>query len=90
MENIRDKFAIVKTTGMLTCLVYISIQKYVLLISENITDLSIYTDNELIEIEKEFLNNQGGNVYSEKTLNEVREKANEILTPNNYVLLLRL
>jgi|GEM_PF-6531818 len=81
MENIRDKFAIVKTTGMLTCLVYISIQKYVLLISENITDLSIYTDNELIEIEKEFLNNnQGGNVYSEKTLNEVREKANEILT----------
>jgi hypothetical protein len=74
----------------------------VLLISENITDLSIYTDNELIEIEKEFLNNQGGNVYSaykaleistivdnnnqggnvysEKTLNEVREKANEILT----------
>ena len=55
MENIRDKFAIVKTTGMLTCLVYISIQKYVLLISENITDLSIYTDNELIEIEKEFL-----------------------------------
>ena len=25
-------------------------------------------------------NNQGGNVYSEKTLNEVREKANEILT----------
>jgi len=80
MENIRDKFAIVKTTGMLTCLVYISIQKYVLLISENITDLSIYTDNELIEIEKEFLNNQGGNVYSEKTLNEVRERANEILT----------
>ncbi|NLH79145.1 MAG: hypothetical protein GX465_19175 [Acidobacteria bacterium] len=80
MENIRDKFAIVKTTGMLTCLVYIPIQKYVLLISENITDLSIYTDNELIEIEKEFLNNQGGNVYSEKTLNEVREKANEILT----------
>ena len=54
MENIRDKFAIVKTTGMLTCLVYISIQKYVLLISENITDLSIYTDNELIEIEKNF------------------------------------
>lgn len=101
MENIRDKFAIVKTTGMLTCLVYIPIQKYVLLISENITDLSIYTDNELIEIEKEFINNQGGNVYSaykaleistivdnnqggnvysEKTLNEVREKANEILT----------
>ena len=25
-------------------------------------------------------NNQGGNVYSEKTLNEVREKANEMLT----------
>jgi hypothetical protein len=80
MGNIRDKFSIFKTTGLLNCLVYNPKRDVVMIIDDSITDLSYLTDVELLELEKSFINHKLGYNYDMKSLLHIREKANEILT----------
>ena len=80
MENIRDKFTIFKTTGLLNCLVYTPKRDVVMIIDDSVKDLSRYTDAELFELEKSFINHKSDYNYDMKSLLQIREKANEILT----------
>lgn len=79
MENIKDKFSILKTTGFLNCLVYNKNRDVVMIIDDSITDLSCYTDVELFELEKGFISHKSDNNYDMKSLLQIREKVNEIL-----------
>lgn len=79
MKNIRNKFCIVKTTGMLNCLIYTPKRDVVMIINDGINDLSYYTDNELMELESYFINHKSDNNYDMPTLLQIREKVNEIL-----------